>query len=278
MNERKKQIKLLIYLFILKKTSNLLPTSVLNNFFYLIYISIANSKYSEIQPDSWNDSDLGRLDLYYSNARYYDATIGRFINVDMIQDGTNWYVYCSNNPMNAIDPTGLMEDDIALGNVKEFSDQKIDSEKTDAYEKVTKIDYTETHNVENSTLTTTYHESTTLKIKETEAGKEYAANLNKQADMGKTATLALVSLAIPGAKWYMKVAVFALGNIGPNLDTSIYEDGSTITREATMTTTLDTKSMTPPKIMMQESICIYNRPREGNDRKLVHKFDFEMNE
>ncbi len=41
--------------------------------------------------------------LYYFNARYYDATIGRFINVDPIQDGTNWYVYCSNNPLNMVD-------------------------------------------------------------------------------------------------------------------------------------------------------------------------------
>ncbi len=45
--------------------------------------------------------------LYYFNARYYDATTGRFINVDPIQDGSNWYVYCKNNPMNFVDPTGL---------------------------------------------------------------------------------------------------------------------------------------------------------------------------
>ena len=46
--------------------------------------------------------------LYYFNARYYDATIGRFINVDPIQDGYNWYVYCNNNPLSFIDPTGLI--------------------------------------------------------------------------------------------------------------------------------------------------------------------------
>ena len=47
--------------------------------------------------------------LYYFNARYYDATIGRFINVDPVQDGTNWYVYCNNNPLSFVDPTGLAD-------------------------------------------------------------------------------------------------------------------------------------------------------------------------
>jgi RHS repeat-associated protein len=51
----------------------------------------------------------GVTNLYYFNARYYDATIGRFINVDPVQDGANWYVYCENNPMNAVDPTGLSD-------------------------------------------------------------------------------------------------------------------------------------------------------------------------
>jgi RHS repeat-associated protein len=45
--------------------------------------------------------------LYYFNARYYDATTGRFINVDPVQDGSNWYVYCRNNPLSMKDPTGL---------------------------------------------------------------------------------------------------------------------------------------------------------------------------
>ena len=63
--------------------------------------------------------------LYYFNARYFedhgwsniargrdagraiDATTGRFINVDPIQDGSNWYVYCDNNPLSMVDPSGL---------------------------------------------------------------------------------------------------------------------------------------------------------------------------
>jgi RHS repeat-associated protein len=49
----------------------------------------------------------GMTNLYYFNARFYDATIGRFINVDPVQDGSNWYVYCNNNPLCFVDPTGL---------------------------------------------------------------------------------------------------------------------------------------------------------------------------
>gem|GEM_PF-2131428 len=44
--------------------------------------------------------------LYYFGARYYDPDIGRFTTADTMIDGPNGYAYCSNNPVNAIDPTG----------------------------------------------------------------------------------------------------------------------------------------------------------------------------
>lgn len=69
--------------------------------------------------------------LYYFNARYYDATLGRFINVDPIQDGSNWYVYCSNNPMNAKDPTGLSKEKLYV------TEGTIMSYDTNAYNKET---------------------------------------------------------------------------------------------------------------------------------------------
>jgi RHS repeat-associated protein len=56
-----------------------------------------------------------RLDatgLYYYNARYYDATIGRFISPDSIiphpynPQSFNRYSYCLNNPLKYIDPSG----------------------------------------------------------------------------------------------------------------------------------------------------------------------------
>ncbi len=46
-------------------------------------------------------------DLYYFNARWYDASTGRFITEDPARDGQNWYTYTFNNPLKYIDPTGL---------------------------------------------------------------------------------------------------------------------------------------------------------------------------
>lgn len=57
-----------------------------------------------------------RLDgtgLYYYNARYYDATIGRFISPDPVMSSTanlqslNSYSYAFNNPLGYVDPSGL---------------------------------------------------------------------------------------------------------------------------------------------------------------------------
>ena len=57
------------------------------------------------------DSDIG---LYYLQSRYYDAGVGRFVNIDstdvVFQSsnvfGCNIFVYCNNNPVNNIDISG----------------------------------------------------------------------------------------------------------------------------------------------------------------------------
>jgi RHS repeat-associated protein len=52
------------------------------------------------------DAETG---LYYYRARYYNPTIGRFLQTDPIGygDGMNWYAYCGNNATNTTDPSGL---------------------------------------------------------------------------------------------------------------------------------------------------------------------------
>ncbi|MBN2352387.1 MAG: RHS domain-containing protein [Spirochaetales bacterium] len=47
------------------------------------------------------------ISLYYFNARWYDPELGRFISQDPIKDGVNWFVYCADNPLGFVDPTGL---------------------------------------------------------------------------------------------------------------------------------------------------------------------------
>jgi len=47
------------------------------------------------------------LDLYFAQARFYDANSRRFISVDPIKDGINWYAYCEGNPITFVDPSGL---------------------------------------------------------------------------------------------------------------------------------------------------------------------------
>lgn len=51
---------------------------------------------------------FGGVGLYYFNARWYDAQLGRFITEDPEKDGTNWYAYVNNNPLTFVDPTGLV--------------------------------------------------------------------------------------------------------------------------------------------------------------------------
>jgi len=45
--------------------------------------------------------------LMLLGARYYNPSVGRFITLDPIRDGMNWYVYVGNNPVARTDPTGF---------------------------------------------------------------------------------------------------------------------------------------------------------------------------
>ena len=66
------------------------------------------------------DSEIEQI---YLRARYYDPSLGRFTQQDpAMEDGYNWYVYCSNNPVNFWDPWGLENIVVAGGAYDESSD------------------------------------------------------------------------------------------------------------------------------------------------------------
>ena len=82
-------------------------STVLNNYDYDPYgnrltTNSGNNPY--LYCGEYFDTESGYT---YLRARYYDPKIGRFINEDPVFDGTNWYVYCGNDPINRVDPSGL---------------------------------------------------------------------------------------------------------------------------------------------------------------------------
>ncbi|MFC6671373.1 RHS repeat-associated core domain-containing protein [Marinobacterium aestuariivivens] len=85
-------------------------TTATNTYNYKAFGSYTNT--SEIIDNPFTYT--GRIqdpesNLYYYRARYYDPSIGRFIQSDPIgiRGGLNTYTYVFNNPLNYVDPFGL---------------------------------------------------------------------------------------------------------------------------------------------------------------------------
>ena len=75
---------------------------------YNAFGNVENVTGSTAQPwqycGEYKDSETG---LIYLRNRYYDPEMGRFISVDPIRDGLNWYSYCGGNPVMFMDLSGL---------------------------------------------------------------------------------------------------------------------------------------------------------------------------
>ncbi len=54
----------------------------------------------------WDDD----AQLYYNRARWYEPESGRFVGEDPATEGSNWYRYAGNDPVNFRDPLGLQQD------------------------------------------------------------------------------------------------------------------------------------------------------------------------
>ena len=83
-------------------------TGAVTDYTYDAYGNEDNASATDTNPFRYSgeyyDAETGFI---YLRARYYDPSIGRFTAEDPIRDGTNWYVYCNNNPVMYIDPWGL---------------------------------------------------------------------------------------------------------------------------------------------------------------------------
>ncbi|MBR2180972.1 MAG: RHS repeat-associated core domain-containing protein, partial [Oscillospiraceae bacterium] len=82
-------------------------TGAVKDYTYDAYGNEDNASATDTNPFRYSgeyyDAETGFI---YLRARYYDPSIGRFTAEDPIRDGTNWYVYCYNNPVKYVDPTG----------------------------------------------------------------------------------------------------------------------------------------------------------------------------
>ena len=47
------------------------------------------------------------LDIYFCEARFYDASTRTWMAMDPVKDGGNWYQYCYGNPLKYWDPLGM---------------------------------------------------------------------------------------------------------------------------------------------------------------------------
>ncbi|MCF6244404.1 MAG: RHS repeat-associated core domain-containing protein [Sulfurovum sp.] len=77
-----------------------------------------------LNPYGYTGRETDQEDLYYYRARYYDPTTQRFLSLDPIEfeaGDFNFYRYVGGDPVNFVDPTGLLEELCIYSNVSKKS-------------------------------------------------------------------------------------------------------------------------------------------------------------
>lgn len=88
--------------------------------YYPFGTSFADRIETSNQPYKYNGKELDSrngLNMYDYSARYYESAVGRFTTVDPHAEkyySISPYVYCANNPMRFIDPTGMVIDSTCI--------------------------------------------------------------------------------------------------------------------------------------------------------------------
>jgi len=78
---------------------------------------------------SFTGKEQDETGLQYFGARYYDNKIGRFISIDPIKNGINWYGYAKNNPLKYVDPRGEAEKSVLNIGIIMLGADQLDDEK-----------------------------------------------------------------------------------------------------------------------------------------------------
>ena len=101
--------------------------------------NVQSYKYNGKEFDSKNG-----LNWYDYGARHYDVALGRFVTVDPMAEkyyGMSPYAYCGNSPVNRIDPTGMIWDDVKEAErLKRMIDKRISSLNNDINKYQSKIE------------------------------------------------------------------------------------------------------------------------------------------
>ncbi len=90
-------------------------------------------------PYKFNGKELDEeTGLYYYGARYYDPRVSIWLSVDPLAEkfpDHSPYVYCANNPLNMVDPTGMSEEKVDDIRFRDNDGKLIATYKTDKFDK-----------------------------------------------------------------------------------------------------------------------------------------------